>query len=594
MKLKLNNNGSATITVIITMLLVMALGSALLFASYTSYKIALAEREDIKTFYTAEAAMDDIRAGVQNAVSEALSLAYTDTFTAFAKAPGGDFDPQKEFSKSFVAALAADRDMAGNSREPFYQKEANKYNALQLQKLIAAPLPEGCSVSAGGGAVLTVVDETYTALTLERVTLRWIENGYESDLMTDIVINVPSFAGKLGDFSVVAEGGILQNGGGSSIKGSVYSGADVAISSGSLALDGKIFVADDLVLEGSGSIADLSGEYYGFGSSATNASESSAILINGRNTTLNLDGLTRLSLAGRSFISVVPENMYAGVSGTGEIKNDLSMGQSMAFKSNQLAYLAPVECLKNYASNPCQLRKAEGTDEYVAIEPNADAVLWDNKTLQFYGGELKTMYKSLGADTGIKIGYLFISFSDPLDANRYFKDYFTQDPELINQYKDFYINSLHASASGSITAAGNTFAEKGDTLELVEAAGGADTMGHRLSDFVNETAVTSLPDGARLEFKQGGVNVLIVDGDYSLTGAYNGLIITSGRLTLNPGASITAGAVTELMLSATCNYNGRTYYLSNFLKSGFDNDAPSYENAWASNKLVVYKNWTKN
>ena len=66
-------------------------------------------------------------------------------------------------------------------------------------------------------------------------------------------------------------------------------------------LYGRTFVADDLTLAGNGSRAELKGSYCGFGLGST-AGTSSAIIVNGRNTVLDISGLDRLILAGVSFI----------------------------------------------------------------------------------------------------------------------------------------------------------------------------------------------------------------------------------------------------------------------------------------------------
>lgn len=582
-----SNSGSATITVVVSMLMVIAVGAGLLFAAYTSYKIALAQREDIKAFYTAEAAMDDIRAGVQERVSAALTEAYTLTLTQYAQSDDSSFDPQMKFSWNFIDALCqADALILANGA-------AYNYNAELLGGYIAIPAESSgnAEVSAGGGAELTTADGSCTRLTLRRVGLTWTENGIESNLVTDIAVNVPSFSGRLGEFAIAAEGGIVQRGGKSTVTGSVYSGADIEINSGSLSLEGKIFVADDLLLDGAGSVATLSGEYYGFGSSRSNPSKSSAILINGKNSTLNLNGLERLSLAGRSFISVVPESATVYNDIDEQIKsNDITMGQSVAFKANQLAYLAPVECLTNYASNPCELRRLSDSGEYEAITADNKVVLWDDKTIEYYGGRLQTMYKSFSAETDIKIGYLFIIFDDPNDANRYFKDYFQEHPDWITQYKDFYIADYNAYA-GSIVSDGNAFAGSADDLQLVQARAGADIMGHRFSDFVNVEAVRGL-NGEVLEFKEGNVTIIVAGRDYTLTEDCNGLVITAGKLTLSPSADITAALLQDSILSARSTDGG--HVLSDFLKPGFGDEEPSAENAWASDKLVIYENWTKN
>ncbi|MEG1165826.1 MAG: hypothetical protein RSD68_05380, partial [Oscillospiraceae bacterium] len=102
------NRGSAIITVVVAMLFVVAIGTSLLFAAYTGYRVTLTERGDKKNFYSAAAAMDEIRAGLQTAVSDAIDTAYTKTLTTYAaeNVPGSTKDWQAEFANNFYISLA--------------------------------------------------------------------------------------------------------------------------------------------------------------------------------------------------------------------------------------------------------------------------------------------------------------------------------------------------------------------------------------------------------------------------------------------------------------------------------------------------------
>ena len=136
-------------------------------------------------------------------------------------------------------------------------------------------------------------------------------------------------------------------------------------------VSGRMYVANDLILSGKGSSVSLAGQYYGYGNTnaSTNnatvekkddegnpvldgegnpvmedvavnpASSSSAIVINGKDSTVDLLGLTTLQLAGRAYVSLPQE---------GEADNGLPhvlMGESISVKSNQIAYLVPPECV---------------------------------------------------------------------------------------------------------------------------------------------------------------------------------------------------------------------------------------------------------
>lgn len=119
-----------------------------------------------------------------------------------------------------------------------------------------------------------------------------------------------------------------------------------------LDLTGRMYIANDLVMSGSGSKASLTGQYYGYGDANllagagqedaavdNPADSSSAILINGRDSTVDLTGLTVLQLAGRA---------YVGLPKADQEDNGLPyvlMGESISVKSNQIAYLVPPECI---------------------------------------------------------------------------------------------------------------------------------------------------------------------------------------------------------------------------------------------------------
>lgn len=117
----------------------------------------------------------------------------------------------------------------------------------------------------------------------------------------------------------------------------------IKIGSSSALFRGTTYVQDDLDLSGSQTAATLAGSYYGFGNSLTDSTKSSAILVNGAETMLDMSGLTRLMLAGHSFIT------NPSSSGT---TTDVLMGESVSVRGNQRAYLVPTDYLDGAGSNP--------------------------------------------------------------------------------------------------------------------------------------------------------------------------------------------------------------------------------------------------
>lgn len=152
----------------------------------------------------------------------------------------------------------------------------------------------------------------------------------------------------------------------------------LALNGSHLDVSGRMYIANDLILSGKGSNVSLAGQYYGYGNTNETTHEenmpkkdedgnvvvdgagnpvmelqrvnpaetSSAIVINGKNTTVDLTGLNTLQLAGRAYVSLSKDD---------EKDNGMPhvlMGESISVKSNQIAYLVPPECVGTLNGTP--------------------------------------------------------------------------------------------------------------------------------------------------------------------------------------------------------------------------------------------------
>ncbi|MCH5267026.1 MAG: hypothetical protein J1E62_01670 [Lachnospiraceae bacterium] len=154
-------------------------------------------------------------------------------------------------------------------------------------------------------------------------------------------------------------------------------------SGNTLSIDGKIEVSDDLEVWGDNDSVTLKGLYEGYNYNkdyspaninkiSDNANYSSAMLINGKNCTLDLYGLTEgLVLAGKTFISK-KANEGESLSGAGSAyagSRDIRTGESLTVKSSQLAYYVPKDYWKLVGtagttfSNPIVFTPIEGSTE---------------------------------------------------------------------------------------------------------------------------------------------------------------------------------------------------------------------------------------
>lgn len=174
------------------------------------------------------------------------------------------------------------------------------------------------------------------------------------------------------DAGYVISGGDIVVGNASNFTGLIHQGASLSVREGrqggeefctnvyarGLALNGshldvsgRMYIGNDLVLSGKGSSVSLAGQYYGYGNTDTvtkttqenlavnPADTSSSIVVNGKDSSVDLTGLTTLQLGGRAYVALPQE---------GEADNGLPhvlMGESISVKSNQIAYLVPPECI---------------------------------------------------------------------------------------------------------------------------------------------------------------------------------------------------------------------------------------------------------
>lgn len=205
----------------------------------------------------------------------------------------------------------------------------------------------------------------------------------------------------------------------------------------SLKLNTSSYVLDDLSIDNNNCEVDLGGRYYGYSynkentnDDSTEADYSSAILVNGKNTTLTSDNLKKLILAGRTFVS---RDMKTGT------EPDIKMGESLAVKSNQIAYLVPDNCIKA-GHNP--LTNDEATDaggnwELAVDKPTLEqTIAWP-----YLDPSEPVTFNYINKDPGY--AFLYLNFKDQKSANEYFSKYY-EDPDneaMLRDRAETYIST---------------------------------------------------------------------------------------------------------------------------------------------------------
>lgn len=244
----------------------------------------------------------------------------------------------------------------------------------------------------------------------------------------------------------------------------------VKLSSAQVNLLGTTYLSDDLTIEsGSGSRVTVQGEYYGYGYPESARSSlnkymydnqekrwsdtalSSSIVINGKNTTLDLSGVRKIMLAGRSYI------------GTSKVSNsnDIMMGESITVKGTQLAYLLPPELIdaSKLKDPEMEIKNPMSYSDYeksglkqmnsVPLKMDAEVPELGNKSLNEIGIDsekpVQKVFYSNNADEGYV--YLYLNFKDSKASSDFMYDYYMNNSTVktnLDKYLSFYFSGTNS------------------------------------------------------------------------------------------------------------------------------------------------------
>lgn len=214
------------------------------------------------------------------------------------------------------------------------------------------------------------------------------------------------------------EGSVLAVGNGGSSSVWAENIETTGKSASTLVLNGNCYVADDLTLNGVKSNVSLQGNYYGYNYQknysdtdvvSKDASFSSAMMVNGRESTLDLKNLNYMMLAGRTFIS----------RGRTEWSNpnDVMLGESLSARTNQLAYYVPANTdSKTYVDVANLKLTADGKEYFKSVTGITDIASYLD-TQQVVG------YHYIESGTGSHKTNYYLNFKSEQAANDFFALY---------------------------------------------------------------------------------------------------------------------------------------------------------------------------
>lgn len=399
-----DDRGASLLAVLILMVVVSAIAVVITKITIVNIQMKEVERGTKKNFYSADAIMDDLRTGAREQAETALENAYADVLQHYVDYTSGGKNAQDVFKQNYMNGLESYFADPMKTKVDTTNEQGNVvyrvagYDADKVKGCILDGTQQGCFVAPADPKY--EIDYGAGTFTLKDVRVVYKDaQDYETTITTDLVFSTPdmNFSGQsqvkeFMKYALIADDQINVNASNVTVDGSVYAGVGGIVASGNgtgelkgrmiltrgdivadmgsalkvgdgnssiwaenlmttgksaatLDVNGNMYVADDLALNAKESKVTLQGNYYGYNfqknygagdTVATDADFSSAIMINGKSSSLNIQNLKYLLLAGRTYIS----------RGNNSSNTDIQMGESIAARTNQLAYYVPERYVK--------------------------------------------------------------------------------------------------------------------------------------------------------------------------------------------------------------------------------------------------------
>ena len=559
----------------------------------------------------------------------------------------------EDFKKNFKDTFKRSIDR-GSSGEYNIKSISN----LVDQSLLNSPTYPYAVVSAmktGLSGDIGIVKDEDDKLVLKGIRVRYVsEDEQVSEIVTDITVAVPksdvvSATSDLDlfEYAIIGDKGVEVIAGNVNIKGSVYAGfegplnkqafvtssntnvglydktliangtiniannaslkaspnqkiwaGNILLDGGRAELTGASYVADDLTLSGERSSAKISGTYKGYGNDKNVAGSSSAIIINGKDSSIDMSGAKEVALAGYSYIATGNERLRDNSIGEARNNKDIKMGESIAVKGNQIAYLMPGEWIgtdsnkeSKFGHNPLSYdeynkllnEKDSSGKNYVLVDTKARAYK-TGKTFEDYGvtkSDLDANYTKIFVQpiTGISSdGLVYFYVNLPQDkAARYFNDFYAADKnraEELKKHTDYYTDTIKSAAEANIKTVGNYTLYDNDLVVLPGKTSTIDNTGKFIKTFralctnlttkvkagqrenevfkniINEAVLNGYLAGVvQKEVSVNGVKAVIASGDYEYNSSSGDvrLIVALGDVRVSKtftGTIIARGKVT--------------------------------------------------
>lgn len=542
---KLNNKGAGVVAVIVAIALVSILVSVVLSTSYANFKMKQTNFKAKNNFYSAEQALDEIKIGLQGYVSEALSAAYFEVISQYSDVATND-EKNELMEHEFYTQLWS------RLEDPIPSLPAHsRYKVSLLYSFVSEPWNDSDGVGALVSSVKPeMVTYEKQGIVLKDLEVYYRDaSDYSTFITTDIRLVCPiiqfgssSVLPDIMDYAIIADMGMEISSLGdatNTINGQIYAdyitaGAEnghkltmifdnvdadsvfnvvtrrnmnfrnadvtfpdggsvwaetVKVDSSSVLFRGMTYLGNDLSLDGRNPSATINGTFIGYGNSTSNSEKSSSIVINGKNSVLDLSGSDIISLAGHAFVGTGKahtDNFVDERKGTAKSGNVLT-GESIAVKSDQLLYLLPGDAVgvnsetgySRYSKNPLTAEEykslvvnSDPEDKTTYKDVNENYLFFvdekgNEKRFSYFANDVIKVFIPIGNTTMV---YYYISFKDDKKANEFFSYFYDANSKKYNNYVSFYTDSIKIPDSTNLIK----FKTAGNILTAVDDAGSFD------------------------------------------------------------------------------------------------------------------------
>ncbi len=235
-----DHSGSGMVVVLVTSFFIILLATTLLYAVLSSYYVRSSERRSNTNFDSADAGMDQIRAGLQEAVSDAVGEGYDYVLKNYSNGSPADL-----FKNEYLNAL---HNWSKNVNTATGMKNQNLFNTASdrvsdynidvlnsfLGKKVSGASYELTSVNPGssGSGWGQATEDDDGNIVLKGIHLKFINKGYETNITSDISLAMPDTGSmsslndaNLNEYVIVADKGLnIQSPSPCEIDGHMYTG----------------------------------------------------------------------------------------------------------------------------------------------------------------------------------------------------------------------------------------------------------------------------------------------------------------------------------------------------------------------------------